>query len=216
METSWGGNLRLLFEDAGAIYNEQTGLYELNGITDLTLKEMVYIYQWHRNNCSSDFNNRFFYANCRTLFPLPDIIASNQDWKATYMNTACEVIKITRGNRYLTVFRTDDMFRDCRKLKQINTEISFFANKANLGTTRMFSNCLVLEDVKLKGLMTDISFAESPLLSNDTILYMVQNSNATTTITVTLHPEAYERAIADAEIMAAVEAKQYVSLATGA
>ena len=39
-----GRGLRPLFEAAGAKYNEATGFYELNGLTDITEAEMVEIY----------------------------------------------------------------------------------------------------------------------------------------------------------------------------
>lgn len=39
-----GGYNRALFEAAGAVYNEETGFYELNGLTDITEDEMCNIY----------------------------------------------------------------------------------------------------------------------------------------------------------------------------
>lgn len=42
-----GGYNRALFEAAGAVYNEETGFYELNGLTDITEEEMYDIYTYN-------------------------------------------------------------------------------------------------------------------------------------------------------------------------
>ena len=68
-----------------------------------------------------------------------------------------------------------------------------------------------MEEVYLKGLKVNINFGSSPLLKEGCILYMIQNA-AATGITITLHPTAYDRAEANAEIQAAKDIKG-VSLA---
>jgi hypothetical protein len=70
-----------------------------------------------------------------------------------------------------------------------------------------------LQYIRVKGLKIGISFADSAQLSNDSILYMINNEAATAAITITLHADAYARAMADAEITAALVAHPNVSLA---
>lgn len=80
--------------------------------------------------------------------------------------------------------------------------------------TQTFDSCLMLKTIELKGVKASLGFVKSAWLSNSSILYMIQNSAATTPITITLHANAYARAIADAEIVAALEAHPLVSLAS--
>ena len=50
------------------------------------------------------------------------------------------------------------------------------------------------------------------MLSSESVQYMIENATDET-ITITLHPEAYERAIADAGVQTALSNKTNVSLA---
>ena len=52
------------------------------------------------------------------------------------------------------------------------------------------------------------------MLSAESVQYMIENATDKT-ITITLHPEAYERAIADAGVQTALANKTNVSLAKG-
>ena len=60
----------------------------------------------------------------------------------------------------------------------------------------------------------NIELPSSKLLSNESILYMIQNEAATSAIAITLHADAYARAMADTEIQSALEAHPNVSLAS--
>ena len=51
-------------------------------------------------------------------------------------------------------------------------------------------------------------------VSSKSILYMIQNEAATSAITITLHADAYARAMANTDIVAALEAHPNVSLAS--
>ena len=70
----------------------------------------------------------------------------------------------------------------------------------------------MLEYVKIDLLSSSIIFADSPNLSKNSVLYMIQKAAPTTAITVTLHPDAYARLANDSEIVAALEAQPLVSL----
>ena len=55
---------------------------------------------------------------------------------------------------------------------------------------------------------------KSSKLTSKSILYMIQNESATSPITITLHADAYARAMANADIVSALEAHPNVSLAS--
>lgn len=77
-----------------------------------------------------------------------------------------------------------------------------------------FVNCGKLEYVKLYKLNNNIGLKYCKMLSSESVQYMIENATDAT-ITITLHPEAYERAIADTGVQTALANKTNVSLAKG-
>lgn len=75
----------------------------------------------------------------------------------------------------------------------------------------VFTRSTSLKFVFLYHLRINVSLKDSPKLSKHCVRYMIENATDVT-ITITLHPEAYERAIADAGVQAALENKTNVSL----
>lgn len=71
-----------------------------------------------------------------------------------------------------------------------------------------------LKFVFLHKLGINVSFKDCPKLSRHCVQYMIEKATDAT-ITITLHPEAYERAIADAGVQTALTNKKNVSLAKG-
>ena len=53
---------------------------------------------------------------------------------------------------------------------------------------------------------------ESPLISKKSILLMIQKAKPTSTITITLHPDAYARLADDADIVASLAAQPLITL----
>lgn len=76
----------------------------------------------------------------------------------------------------------------------------------------VFTGCVYLKFVFLYKLGINVSFKDCPKLSKHCVRYMIENATDTT-ITITLHPEAYEMAIADAGVQTALANKTNVSLA---
>ena len=56
-----------------------------------------------------------------------------------------------------------------------------------------FAGCVKLRNVELKNTKVNISFSDSPLLSLDSIQYLIAYAANTSPITITLHPDAYAR-----------------------
>ena len=71
-----------------------------------------------------------------------------------------------------------------------------------------------LKYMYLKNITTSIVLKDCSKFANCCILYMIQNEAATSAITITLHADAYARAMANADIVAALEAHPNVSLAS--
>lgn len=80
--------------------------------------------------------------------------------------------------------------------------------------TNVFTGSTSLKFVFLRKLGINMSFKDCPKLSKHCVRYMIENATDAT-ITITLHPEAYDRAIADAGVQTALTNKTNVSLAKG-
>lgn len=212
------GTLRDLYISAGAVYNEQTGYYELNGLTDITEKQMRVIYKDSKSWTPSGWmlmpNSKM-----RTNLPVtggeytggigsifehcPNIEVINM--MGNYGTSQCVVYKVYQVGEMLT-----RSFRDCPKLKKI-------IGVLNIGTQtsaedRMFELDIALESVRLKGWQGwKFSFKSCPSISKESILYLINNSSLKTSATgsapIELHPTAYARLKDDADIVAALEAK---------
>ena len=76
----------------------------------------------------------------------------------------------------------------------------------------VFSGSTLLKFVFLYELGINISFKDCPKLSKHCVRYMIENATDAT-VTITLHPEAYDRAISDSGVQAALANKTNVSLA---
>ena len=57
----------------------------------------------------------------------------------------------------------------------------------------MFRNCLALVNVNINSINTSISFSNSPLLSLESLQYLITNAANTSAITVTVHADVYAK-----------------------
>lgn len=206
------GTLRDLYISAGAVYNEQTGYYELNGLTDITEEQMRVIYKYAG---TPQVESAFAYSKARTNLPMPGMYNGMLE---TYMFYGCSNLEtVYLGYRQVTPtdfetptveYRGQEAFYLCKKLKYIYGRLRI--KTSNIGDT--FGECLSLEEVRIYNLVYSIQISWSPNLSKESVQYMITNANppsgaAVGSITITLHPTAYARLKDDADIVAALEAK---------
>lgn len=191
--------LRKLYEAAGAVYNEETGFYELNGLTDITEEEMLEIYNIFHNYRIEDSWFRYAYITAktnlvpkrRTFVGVSSSVTSNAAYMFYYA-TSMEIIRIAdqeESNLFgFLVSYSANMFANDYALKSILGKInmSYCTN-----SEAMFANCTVLKDVAIYNLKINLSFKSSPLLSYDSLSYLITNAANTDAITVTVHPTTY-------------------------
>ena len=77
----------------------------------------------------------------------------------------------------------------------------------------VFKNCAALRICRIKT-KKNLYLGDSPYFNNYCIRYAIENNLATENISITLHADAYARAMANADIVAALEAHPNVSLAS--
>lgn len=208
------GTLRDLYISAGAKYNEATGFYELNGLTDITEEQMRTIWQ-------EDLSG--WYQKGRTNLTRNISIKGNTGGYNGGIDIACICI----NNKNLQVFNLgadcfarymDSAFRECSNLETIDTRFRVVPYDTSLGINT-FRGCIKLKDVRFNNhylrMKATLNLYDSPLISKESVLSAItttDNASATSAgfLTITLHADAYARLKDDADIIAALEAKNGV------
>ena len=214
------GTLRDLYISAGAVYNERTGFYELNGLTDITEEQMRVIYEktwgwWLHLPSLSGFGT----ALPRTNIPCPDykIIAytSNINLSSIFALSGnddnLEVVNLRAlyaptGFDEIKIVDFDWAFQGNKKIREVQGIIN--VNEARY-TLNIGGN---IETINIKGLKVSIRFYGSQRLSKESVLYMINNSTATSAITISLNKAVYDVMKDDADIIAALAEKTNITL----
>lgn len=185
-----GSIYRGLFEAAGAIYNEETKYYELNGLTDITEEEMLKIYQYYSPKYFSNYSSAFSGINVRTCLKVK--LKRGVDISFFFENSTIEVVNIDNTGWYATNF--NGAFSKAINLSKIIGVIYLSQIKsASSINVNPFAQCLALKDVKISGLLINIYLGDSPLLTQESISYLVENADNTSAITVQVHPDVYAK-----------------------
>lgn len=218
------GTLRDLYISAGAKYNEATGFYELNGLTDITEEEMRVIYDrtwgwWIALPNIAGFGSSY----PRTNIPCPD-------YKAIVYKGSCNISScFSNGemadNLEVLNFRprypsSDSVFDQikvssmnwlCQGNKKpitvigiINTHYVSDNNSLNIGGN--------IKSINIKNLSKNIRFYGSSVLSKESVLYMINNSEGTNAFTIVLNKAVYDVMKDDADIIAALAEKTNITL----
>ena len=203
-------SLRDLYISAGAKYNEATGFYELNGLTDITEEQMRVIWQedlsgWYQKGRTNLTRNISTKGN-----------AGGYNSGIDICNICWNNINITKFNfgtspyaRYL-----DSAFSGCRKLETIDTRFPIIPYGGVVGPN-IFRNCSALKEVRFNmryiNYSTNVNFPASPLISKDSILSVIQTTPTTGSVkplvVVGLNESAYNRLKDDTDITAALTEK---------
>lgn len=189
-----------LFESAGATFNATSGYFELNGLTDISYEEMQKIYnkgEMLPPDGTTMYN--FIGVNTRTLLPFNTLSSlgalGRYNILSSFRNTSLEVLKFVDFETVATTNSINYAFENSQKLRSIFPILNMATN-ATPSTANAFKGCFSLESVKINT-SVDVSFYQSPALTLDSVVYIVQNAVNTSAITITLHADAYARCQAD-------------------
>ena len=196
-------------DDADKTVVHKAGYWYLNGLGDITTKQMRNIY----NNTisfgdSSNMNELLYDTNVRTNFNKYTYRSNFGSFTGKAMfgySNVVEVIRLCSPDRTISFIDASYMFTYAsvrNVIGIISSEKLSFPTTANIKT------------IKIKSFKSNVSFKNASMLTSKSILYMIQNEAATSAITITLHADAYARAMANADILAALEAHPNVSLAS--
>lgn len=187
-----------LYVAAGAVFNETTGYFELNGLTDISYKEMEIIYSEYVPNPWTGQQGMFTFNYGRTNLPPKNNIGAITGFSALrlcYGSDRAESIVFLNNPTQRAQFNNMQLaFFDLERLKNVITELNV-SQATNYKQT--FQRCYTLESVKLFGVKASFDIIYSPNLNLESVVYAVQNAANTTAITITLHANAYARCVAD-------------------
>lgn len=195
LNTSQGN--RALYVAAGAVYNQNTGFYELNELTDITEEQMREIYV--------KTNEMDKYSDLTSSYPGAKIRANLGFYENTYrFQKSISIFDAFRGSQFEVLklganslnYRTpvsnvNSAFTACRKLTKIIGVLDFSNITSNVNYT--FGSCEKLNSVFIKNLKISIPFSDSPLLSLESLQYLITNAANTSAITVTVHADVYAK-----------------------
>lgn len=185
---------RALYVAAGAVYNEQTGFYELNGLTDITEEEMKVIYvQTNHMDYIENMNDVFSGLNFRTNLGFKQTRRTNNRTfnlkNAFRENKNLEVLKLGNSTNDTWVMKCSDMqdfVTHCSNLKKIigYIECPVFVS---------FLRTPLLEEIRFKNMVRNFGIKDSPLISLESLQYLITNAANTSPITVTVHADVYAK-----------------------
>lgn len=185
-------------------YNESTGYFELNGLTDITYQQAMDIYRYTSNGVTMDEPKVMSYGFAQFRTNLPP--SSGAYWvqinNLFNFNSILEVVRLPQY--YPTEVKLEpnnrDAFAGCYKLREIINVMKAPSHVSDAHTWyQTFHRCYELETVRIKELYGNISFAFSPLISSDSISYLVENRTTahTDVITVTVHADTFAKLTGD-------------------
>lgn len=217
------GTLRDLYISAGAKYNEATGYYELNGLTDITEEQMRVIYEktwgwWIGLPNLSGFGD----SSARTNIPCPDYkrtyYQSNVNISSSFATSSgidnLEVLNfrpINYPNEGFVKLSISSMSWLCQGNKKPITVMGIL----DIGKVKPPDNLNIggnIKSINIKNLSENIKFYGSTVLSKESVLFMINNSAATSAITIGLQQAVYDVMKDDADIIAALAEKTNITL----
>lgn len=196
----------------------KAGYWYLNGLGDINNEQMNSIFVQTNNlvEAADNYAGLFENVNCRVNIYKNDseshFIRNVTNWNSLAKSKGLEVLYFGYNTMYPP--KPTDLGALVRFASSVYMIYCLFncINIKNIGA--IAAGATSLKYMFLKNITKSIVLKDCPKFANCCILYMIQNENATSAITITLHPDAYARAMANADIVAALEAHPNVSLAS--
>ena len=210
----------------GESVTHKDGHYYLNGLGDITEEQMINIYNCRDVVFNLDCSRIAQQQSVRTIYPVRgkngviSQVLERRKLQGIYSFYDCrnlEVLYFTFSAQGLDSVALDLLpatgsllgtFTNNIALKIISgincSEVTSFVE--------VFDACSSLVEVRLYKVCRSVSFRSSPNISKGSILYIIINSQPTSAITITLHPDAYAKCADDVDILVALEAQPLVSL----
>lgn len=205
----------LVDDDADKTVVHKAGYWYLNGLGDITNEQMRTIYNRTNSFASSNILNEVLFDDTLVRTNINQYKRkgsySTVELAAAFLGSSLEVVLLSNYTNYGISAKSISYMAQSNKIKYFIGVLNTFYC---VQFAEPFLKCSRLKAISISKLNFDISFANSSLLTSKSILYMIKNEAAKSSITITLHADAYARAMANADILAALEAHPNVSLAS--
>ena len=152
--------------------------------------------------CKLTFNN------CYSLQHVPEIItAYSKDFDSFLKN--CYSITEINDLDVSSATNVGSFIANCVSLKKVNNIIDV----KGLNAYYLAIGCYSLVHIKIKNLSSNIRFNSSAVLSKQSILYMINNEDSESPITIELRSEVYNSMSVDPDVVEALSNHPLVTLA---
>jgi hypothetical protein len=230
--TPSGDPMHYAYEAIGAEYNATTsdktksgmfgdtithkaGHWYLNEVGDLTNAEMRNIYRKGYALGTNKYLESYFNSyEERTNFSLSDTAQSYSSFNYFLYYSTATIIALGRAKRSALATSIKGFMMSAKSCVKVLNVLVLGNITSAINVEGAFKGANALTYINVSGLKVSISFADSPLLSNASILYMINKELSTSAITITLHADAYARAMADTSITTALTNHPNVTLAS--
>lgn len=182
-------------------FNDETGYYEYVSLSDnFSIKDIsefdmqqAYITSMcmQPSNLSSNFYNYNRYAEKVRFVISPFIWMININLNTAFYYSSIEVIDFNETGRIrldTSAITLSNAFNSS-SIKRVYGNIECDGNMALITNESTFGSNI--ERIHLKGIKVNIYFGKSPKIEYDSIKYLVENSENTESITITVHPTTY-------------------------
>ena len=202
----------------GAVYNDTTGFFELNTLTDITAPQMRAILNFGRFRftdpmAGAESANRGINSMIRTNIPVAslDELRSHSTAKGLcYGQSLLEVLVLNSLSGLnadaATIYCLSPksifaMLTRCNKLHTIIGDIRL--DRLETANEMAFVSCTALRNVRLRDIVKSLDISGAPLLSFESVACMVDNAKNTETMPIKVHPTVYGKLTDEqADIMA--------------
>ena len=199
----------------GVSYNEETNRYTVGYLTDLTADDMRKSFAMYGGGVMSAAYNSWVHSWSdsevikkqlpRTTLPVfstgsrifYDSVHLNFCWNMLEQISLFYVPPTPNEYNCFKLWRQDIstelllVLSGMTKLKYIVDPL--WCNRSH--TLNTFKSLEALREIRLLNLQGNVSFAGSPLLSKESLFYMIDNCASNATFTITLHPNVYAKCI---------------------
>lgn len=188
-------------------YNEETGFFELNGLTDITYEQAVEIMRLPSVAAGVENNVTLSYSSARTLFPINLAFACSSKSICSMMHNL-EVVRFVNyyivnngGNPDTTLINfisTRDVFTQTPSLREVKG-ILLLGARDDMGMHfyGALDRSTKLETIWLHGICLDTRLVAGKSIRRECWAYMVEHAANTKAVTITVHPDIYAKLTGD-------------------
>ena len=183
-----------LYEATGqVVFNDSTGYYECNGYTDIGEEEMAQMYSLYCGGLDVWDQSSWSYGQLiknytpRTNIPfLKEVKRFPTMWWWYNLESVRFIINNPSNPLYMTFTGN---ITNCDKLKFVHDILETNSRKNLISLIKL----PMLEEIRIRSASYDVEINDSPLISIESLRYLIENAANTVARTVYVHPDVYAK-----------------------